>query len=66
MLEADTAWVVYFVDNAISMEFQSFEDEMQCFRSVSIAGGGHFKALGEHVPREKRLLAPKPMAGWAL
>lgn len=61
----DTAYVIFFVDDVISVEVQWFEDGRRCLDLSKSLAGVHFEVLGKRGSREQPVLASKTITAWA-
>ena len=60
----DPAWVVFFVDDAISVEVQWTEEGTRCKALTASLADAHFQAMGERGAEEEPLVPRKKMTGW--
>ena len=63
--ERDPAWVIFFVDDAISVDVQWRDDGSRCKALTASLADAHFQAMGERAEGEEPLLPRKKMTGWA-
>ena len=61
----DPVWVIFFVDDAISVEVQWRDDGARCKVLTASLVDAHFQAMGERTGGEEPLLPRKKMTGWA-
>ena len=63
--ERDPAWVIFFVDDAISVEVQWRGDSARCKALTASLSDMYFQAMGERAKGGNPLLPWKKMTGWA-
>ena len=63
--EGDPAWVIFFVDDAISVEVQWRDDGARCKALTVSLADAHFQAMGERAEGEEPLLPRGKMTEWA-
>ena len=61
----DTAFVVFFMDDAISIEVQWEKGGGRCLDLSRSLASIHFEAMGERCEGEEPLLSQKKVTGWA-
>lgn len=62
--DRDLAWVIFFMDNAISVEVQWREDGVRCNALIASVVDTHFQTVEERDESEEPLLPRKNMTGW--
>ena len=61
----DTAWVAFFMDDAISVEVQWEKTGDRCLDLSRSLASIHFQAMGERGVEEEPLLSPKKVTNWS-
>ena len=61
----DIAWVVFVMDDAVSVEVQWESDGGRCVALAQSLASIHFQAMGERGEREKPLPSHKKVTDWA-
>ena len=60
----DTAWIRFFVDDALSLEVQHEEGGGRCLVLTQALASTHHVMLGERAESEEQVVAKKKMTDW--